>query len=194
MVFAWPTILGPTSTTPRLIAPRQEPEDNTGGVETRFQSPGARWSLDVTYPPMSYENARQLIGALIRSEGEEVTYVWPQQGLTIGAPGARAMGAAASSNARIIDVGGNAAPYTVRGGQFFNIVDADGRRYLHAATQTVSIPGSLRMGPASRLELPSGMVLDFANVLIQGLVQSSVEWNVNVAKHYGLSFTIKERK
>ncbi|AYD87668.1 hypothetical protein W2_gp016 [Caulobacter phage W2] len=195
MTFAFPAILGPAKIKPRLLSPFVEPESNSGDVETRFLSPGARYALDVEYPKMTAENAGLIVGALLRAATEEVTMPWPQPGLVVGTPGARALNAGASANARIIDVGGNAAAYSVRGGQFFNIVAPDGRRYLHASTQTLNVPGSLRMAPAARLELTAGWALDFTTVLIQGFIQGpETGWDVDTAKHYGVSFTIRERK
>lgn len=136
-------------------------------MDTRFLAPGSRMALDLTYPPMSVEDAGILVGALGRAESEEVLYPWPQPGLVIGAPGVRTMGLDVSANARVIAVAGNTTAYLARAGQFFNIIAPDGRRYLHYGTQPANLPGNMRIVPATRLEVPAGWSLDFATPMIQ---------------------------
>lgn len=193
MTFALPHV-GPRSITPRLISTGA---DMPGGIgpDQRFMTAGAdRYALDFKYPPMTRGQAEALIGALLRASREEVTATVPQPGLVVGAPGARAIGADVSSGATVLPVDG-AAGYVVRSLQFFNVVAPDGRRYLHATTQANVIAGNIVIAPALRIIGTAGLVLDFVNPVIQGFVQGrETPWSVDEARHYGVAFTVKERK
>lgn len=194
MTFALPTNLGPRTITPRLLSNATEPPTGGGGADQRFLTLGSRYAVDVKYPPMKWENASLLIAALLRAEREEVTMAWPQPGFTPGAVGARTVSALTSANATVLPVAGGAV-YTARPLQFFNLVGADGRRYLHSVVQQNNIPGNIIIAPALRIEATAGLALDFATPLIQGFVQGrETPWSVDEAHIYGVSFTIKERK
>lgn len=194
MTFAFPTTKSPRKMKPRLISAAQEPEGNGAGVDQRFITLGSRFAVDVTMPPMRYADARLVVAALLRAEREEMTMLFLQPGLSIGAPGARTVSPIAAANATVVGVLGGSV-YTVLGGQFFNLTDADGRKYLHAAVQTNNIPGNLIIAPALRQDFAVGRAYDFATPVIQGFVRGKeTAWDVDEAHHYGVSFTIKECK
>lgn len=161
----------------------------------RFTNVGTgKWALDITCPAMTLAMAEALVGGLLRAQREEVTLPWPQPGRIIGAPGARTIGAASSSNATVLDVAGGAA-YPARALQFFNVVGPDGRLYLHSTTQANQLPGSIAIAPALRIAGASGLALDFATPKIQGfVVGKETAWTVDTARHYGVAFTVMERK
>lgn len=193
MAFDFPNDLGPRKMKVRLLSNVIEPESNGIGADQRFAQTGSKFAVDVTYPPMTHNRARRLIAALLRAEDEETVFTFRQPGLVVGNPGARTIGAAVSANARVLPMAGGAA-YTVLGGQFFTLVGPDGRPYLHAAVQTNNVPGNLLVRPPIRLPGTVGMVVDFVNVRLQGFGPKGMEYDVDEAHHYGLSFSIKERK
>lgn len=179
----------------RMIGGHVEPPTDKGGVVQRFTNVGSgKFALDITCPPMEMDEAAPLIGGLLRAQREEVTLPWPQPRLAIGAPGARTVGVASSSNATVLDVAGGAA-YLARALQYFNLVGPDGRLYLHALTQANQIPGSILIAPATRIEADAGLSLDFATPKIQGFVEGDVTtYTVDTACHAGVAFSIVERK
>lgn len=194
MAFQFPTTKSPRKMKPRLISAAHTPDAGGGGVDQRFISLGSRFAVDVTMPPMVYADARLVVAALLRAEREEMTMLWLQPGLSVGTPGARTFGSATTANATVVPVAGGAV-YTVLAGQFFNVTDADGRPYLHAAVQTNNIPGNLIIAPALRNDFAAGRAYNFVTPIIQGFVQGrETSWDVDEAHHYGVSFTIKESK
>ena len=193
MAFDFPNDLGPRKMKVRLLSNVIEPESNGIGADQRFAQPGSKFAVDMTYPPMTHDRARRLIAALLRSEDEETVLYFRQPGLRVGAPGWRTIGSDVSANARVIPVAGGDA-YTALGGQYFTLVGPDGRPYLHAVAQTNNMPGNLIVRPPLRIPAPTGTGLDFVNVRLQGFGPKGMEYDVDEAHHYGLSFSIKERK
>lgn len=199
MTFALPdftTLNSPAEIAPFLIEAGVESEAHLVGVDQVYASLGARLGANVTLPPMEHDVARMWIGALLRAVegGEEVTMEWLQPGFDPGAPGNRFVDEPSSANARVIAVRDAAAPsaYVAKQGQFFNLTKG-GRKYLHAVGQTGT--ASLIITPALRVAVVDGDPLDFASPVIQGRVTGdSSRWTVNTAHHYGMAFTIRERK
>jgi hypothetical protein len=205
VVFAFPAvvdsnrrILAPSKATPHLLSANLEPESNAGDVDTRFIQAGGRMSLAVEFPPMPHRTAAAVVGALIRAESEEMSFPWPQPGFNIPPPGGPLNTASLiSANARQMNVA-SAPAYVFGPSQAFNFV-LGGRTYLHLATEgttEASGPAFLRFGPSTRLEIPAGTVIEVAAPVIVGFVQNNGDtaWDVDNARHYGVSFTIKERK
>lgn len=194
MAFDFPNDLGPRKAKVRYLSNAIEPETNGIGADQRFSQPGDKYQVDVTYPPMTHDRARRLIAALIRAQTEETIFTFRQPGLKTIPAGVRTIGpTAVSANARVVPVAGGSA-FTLGGGQFFSLIGPDGRPYLHATVQTNNVPGTIVVGPPLRIPGTVGLVLDFANVRIQGFGPKGVEYDVDEAHHYGISFSIKERK
>ena len=200
MPFMLPTAYGPANASPFIITGESSSEAFLVGVDYKSLPLGSRMGVDVSMPPLEYDDdARLWIAALGRAErGEEVLMEWLQPGLTIGAPGDLRVGGPSSANATAITVrkaAGGASTYGALAGQFFNVIDAEGRRYLHAVAMDAATP--LSMFPRLRLPVVDGMVLDFATPMIQGFIVPNggkYGWNVDNARKYGIQFTIKERK
>lgn len=196
MAFEFPNDLGPRSMKVRLLSNAIEPDSNGMGVDQRFEQLGSRFQVDVTYPPMTYDRARRLVAALLRAAREETIFKVRQPGQPAAqraALGVRPWSSASSANATVVGLGGGAA--TLHAGQLFSVVDATGRPRLHAVVQDQMLPSAAIIAPALRLptsDLPGGA--DFVNPRVQGFGPKNVEWDVDVAHHYGLTFSIKERK
>lgn len=196
MTFALPYV-GPNKTVPRLIGGFMD-QSGTDAPDQRFTRAGSdRFAVDIAYPPMTYDQASTLVAALLRAQREEVLVKWPQPGLVLaspGQPGARTVDTLSSANATVVRVAGGVA-YVGRPLQAFNVIGPDGRRYLHLLTQSNVIPGDVFFSPPARIEMTPGLTLDFATPMIQGFVQGKeTAWSVDVVKHYGVQFTVKERK
>lgn len=180
----------------RLIGGHVDPPGGKGSVQQRFLNVGdGKYAVDVTCPPMDFNDASALVGGLLRAQREEVTMPWIQPGLvnTVAAP-TYGVDPGSSENATTIGVSGG-GENVVRAFQFFNVIGPDGRRYLHAATQANVVPGTLLIAPALRIPAGSQTVLDFVTPLIQGFVQGQeTPWTVDAARHYGVAFTVMERK
>ena len=194
MAFDFPNDLGPRKMKVRLLSNVIEPESNGIGADQRFAQPGSKFAVDMTYPPMSHDFARRLIAALLRAETEETTVRFRQPGLSPAqaeAVGWRTFSAPSSANATVMQLGGDGQ--TVLGGQFFSVLRTDGRPYLHAVVQTNNIPGALVIRPPLRIPTSDALGATFNDVKLQGFGPKGVEWDVDEAHHYGLSFSIKER-
>jgi hypothetical protein len=144
---------------------------------------------------MEYDRARRLVAALLRAETEETVVYFRQPGLSVAqqaAVGHRGFASPSSANATVVNLDGPAA--TVLAGQFATLVAADGRVRLVSAVQTNAVPGPVIIRPPLRIPTSEAVALDFISVRLQGFGPKGVEWDVDEAHHYGLSFSIKERK
>lgn len=195
MAFDFPNDLGPRKVKVRYVSNVVEPENNDASVDQRFGQLGSRFAVDVTYPPMVFNNARRLIAALLRAETEETIFTFRQPGLPAAqrdAVGHRSFATPSSANATVVDLNGPAA--TVLAGQFGTLVATDGRVRLVAAVQTNAVPGPIMIRPPLRIPTADALALDFISVRLQGFGPKGVSWDVDEAHHYGLSFSIKEAK
>jgi len=194
MAFDFPNDLGPRKMKVRLLSNVIEPESNGIGADQRFAQPGSKFAVDMTYPPMEYGRARRLVAALLRAETEETVIYFRQPGLSAAqqaAVGHRGFASPSSANATVVNLDGAAA--TILAGQFATLVSTDGRARLVAAVQTNAVPGPIVIRPPLRIPTSEAVGLDFISVRLQGFGPRGVEWDVDEAHHYGLSFSIKER-
>lgn len=195
MTIALPASPAPRSATPRPVTRRRDATPIFNGPESRTQFLGDRWALDVELPPMTYTQAMAWVSALTRGGSERVSLPFPQPGFDTGAPGTTLVkGAGQLGQALIVD-GFNA--YTVKDGQFFNVITA-GRRYLHMATADVAAvagQATLAFLPMLRRSPTDNAPVELAAPLIEGFVSGrDWSWTVDLAQTVGLAFTIGERE
>lgn len=166
-----------------------------GGPDQRLNRLGNRFYLDVTLPPMTYDDGRIWIADLIRGQTEGVIFPWPQVEFDIGAPGNPLVNGAGQIGTTL-SMDGFTPSYAVRKGQFLTIVSG-GRRYLHifTAQAVASTTGTLSASVAPMLRISPA---DNSSVIvrapaIEGFIEGNERsWNISAARHVGLQFRITE--
>ena len=199
MAIALPTSPLPNSVTPRPLDFGSWQEPALGGPVTRLDRLGNRFAMDVTTPQLRPEpDGRIWVSRLLQAIGGEVTYAFPQVGLSIGAPGASVVNGAGQAGASLL-IRGLAPGYTIRDGQFFNVHGSTGRAYLHAAiADVVASAGGLAtvaIWPMLRISPGDGSTVNLAAPIIQGrLLGNEKGWTLQRAGMRGLEFTVAEAR
>lgn len=200
MTIALPSSPAPRDATPRFMLWGAEQEPPFGGAITQVVYPGSRFSLDVQLPPLTAAQGRVWVARLIAGKGDgDVSLKFPQPDFTPGGNANAAIKTAVSGGTTIA-LKGLAVGQTLVEGQFFSIVHS-GRRYLHqkSGSATITADGSgeatITIEPPLRVGISVDDVVEIATPTIEGiLVGNEQEWTLDVARHYGLAFSIKERE
>ncbi len=200
MTVALPTSPYAREAVPRFIMWGSEQEPPFGGAITQIEHPGSRFSLDVQLPPLTAAQGRVWVARLIAGMADgDVSLEFPQPDFT---PGGNANGAikTAVSGGTTIALKGLAVGQTLAEGQFFSIIHS-GRRYLHqkSGSATVTADGSgeasITIEPPLRVGVSVDDVVEIATPTIEGiLVGNEREWTIDLARLYGIAFSIKERE
>lgn len=169
----------------------------TFGVDQRVSRMGDRWAMDVQMPPMPYgDTALRWVARLSRARGDVVRMRVPQPGLAVGDPGDVLVNGAGQSGTSLIVDGVN-APTSLREGQWVSITTG-GRSYLHLIAADVLFDSAgeatLTLDPMLRVSPADNSPVEIEEPVIEGFLEAGQEWTVDVARHVGLSFTIRERR
>jgi hypothetical protein len=170
-------------------------EPGLGGPSQYIGRLGDRYEVAVQMPTMEAEVARVFISRLTQAKKSSLVIPFPQPGVAVGAEGApRVNGAGQAGTALAID--GLPADKAVKEGWFFSVIVA-GRRFIHqiAADDVASGDGevTLSIEPMLRVSPSDNAVVELAEPMIEGFVQGDgTPWSIDVAAHYGLSFTVRE--
>lgn len=170
----------------------------TFGVDQRVSRMGDRWAMDVQMPPMPYgDTALRWVARLSRARGDVVRMRVPQPGLDLrGRSGDVLVKGAGQAGTSLLVDGGREA-YPVREGQWVSITTG-GRSYLHlvAADALFDSAGeaTLTLDPMLRVSPADNSPVEIEEPVIEGFLEAGQEWTVDVARHVGLSFTIRERR
>lgn len=163
----------------------------------RINKLGCRYALTVEGPPIPEEPDGRLATSLLRqAKLAGASFPWPQPGLAIGAPGTPVVDGPVESGTSLPIVGGTPY-YSIRQGQFFNLVH-DGVRYLHEAAEGLVLDlngaGELMIFPALRVSLDDADLVDFSAVVIEGLLEpGDLTHSIMTEPFTGLeAFTIEE--
>ena len=183
--------------TPRFLDFGYELRPPGAGAIQRINKLGSRYALTVEGPPIPEEPDGRLATSLLRQAKQlGASFPWPQPGLAIGAPGTPVVDGPVEAGTSIPVTGGT-PHYAIRQGQFFNLIH-DGVRYLHEAAAALILDasgeGELVIFPALRVSLDDADALDFAQVRIEGLLESGdFAWSIMTEPFTGLeTFTIEE--
>lgn len=183
MPVALPSSPLPRTAVPRYIEYGTQLRSNLGGSTQNIMRIGDRVALDVELPPMREVDARAWIAAQMRAkaEGQTVRTRVPQ---IPGPAGITFVGIANAVQGSI--AGANAAQVAV--GMWFSAIAANGYSYLHMVTTKVGAT----IGVAPRLRTNFNGAVIFDAPLIEGWLETPVQWSVEVAQIVGLSFTVAE--
>lgn len=194
------TVLLPASPRARKAKPRfldfgNVTEPSLGGVDQRLTRLGSRWQVDYELPPMKADEAKVWIARLIRGKHEKARMYFPQPGATGANVG---LGHYATNtdpvlaNSYTLPLSASAGTPTYPEGNFITILNwNNGVSYLHQVTAGIAgAEGTISVMPAFRSALPAGCAA-YVDAYIEGYVQGG-EWDIDEAKVYGLSFSIRE--
>lgn len=196
MAITLPNTPPPQAVTPAYNSSRgiyRSPITAKAQVNTRL---GDYFGIEVTLPPMEWNEAREWIALLSTGLGETVIYEWPQPFMddlgTIGTP--RVNGA--SQTGKTLTVDGFNTSYAPKRGQFFSLVTLSGLHELKMLTATPSLTGgagTLAFTPALRESPGNDVVLAFDTPRIEGILSApNIVWPVKARDKYRLSFSIED--
>lgn len=190
-----PTGIHPNSASLRLIDFGGVLRPSLGGKIQRVNRLGNRYAMDVTLPPLPYEVGRQVVSRLIRAKSEGLRMAIPAVKGKQGAPGSSLVNGAVTGGTSVAIDGLNAG-YAALEGYWLSLV-VSGQHYVHNVAETVVANGSgqatLTIAPELRVALPDNAVVNLAAPMIEGLVVGDeLRWEISLAHHIGLSFSIEE--
>ncbi|QQN73957.1 hypothetical protein [Croceicoccus sp. YJ47] len=169
----------------------------TGGATQRVGRAGSRMRVDYVFPPMVGDKARRVIARLMKAKrvgGIRMPYYLLDvpQGIP-GAPVVDGSGQAGTS----LSLRGLTPHYAFKEGFWLSIVDENGLPYLHnvGAPAVAGADGlvTLTVEPPLRWPFADGATVLVAQPVVEGFIDGGEwSWDINTARHYGLSVTIEE--
>ena len=188
----------PGDATLSLVSYATEMTGPLGGPTQRVIRVGSRFRLDLSYPPMPYDEGRQFLSRLNRAEASPVAIGFPQRGLHPVYPGPLVVNGAAvapiNSGGQLgVRAGTPAAEFL--DGQFFHVASG-GRRWVHQVVgdTVLDATGSATIGvvPLLRFVPQDGDALEFVNPLLEGFVARGWNWSVEMLNRVGLKVSVTE--
>lgn len=169
----------------------------TGGAIQRIGRAGSRFRAELTFPPMKATTARQFISRLVKAKrvgGLRVEF--PLTDISQGSPGSPVVNGAGQSGTTI-NLRSMTPGYVFLEGYWLSIVDASGQAYLHSVQAEATVNGtgfvSVVIEPPLRYPYADGAQVLVATPVIEGFIDGGEwSWDINTARHYGLSVVIEE--
>lgn len=193
------------SATPRFVDMGGVLEAELGGEDQRLDRLGSRWALEVQLKPMRAPDAQRWISRLTRGMSEGVKIEFPQADFkvltgagTVDGTLAASVNSNSTSLAFLSNGGAAQAGKTFYEGQFFTINESTTDRNLHQVSEDVTLDvngaGVIKFWPPARRNWPSAKNVSFSIPQIMGFVRSDghLPWTIDVARIYGLGFTVQE--
>lgn len=169
----------------------------TGGAVQRVGRPGSRFRIDLSFPPMVGDDARKFIARLLRAKREGgIRVEFPILDVDQGIAGSPVVDGAGQTGTTL-NLRGLTPSYLFKEGFWLSIIDTAGQPYLHNVTAPATANGSgqatISIEPPLRFPFPNGATVMLENPVIEGFIDGGEwSWDINVARHYGLSVTIEE--
>lgn len=192
------------SAAPALIDFGATLEPASGGRLLRIDRAGNRYRIEVTWPPMRPEVARELISDLIAGQSEGVRIRYPLMGVSQGAPGAPVIDGADQAG-KVLALRGLTPHYAFRKGYWLTLVDdvaagdaaGEGLGYLHNCRSTLFAgadgTATIELNEALRAPLADGASVLLARPTIEGLPEGSgLSWSLPVDRLIQLTVPIRE--
>jgi len=184
----------PAEATIRIVANRREVRSLVGSNVQRLAGKGAHYALRARLPRMLAAQVNDWLG--LRSEADTVLMKLPSLGFDPGNPGTPVVDGTQQLGTTL-KMRGLTPGYTVRTGQFFNIISA-GRHWLFAAAApaTASPDGkiSVLMEAMIRHLHTDGDAIELVEPKIEGFATTDDDaWTIDTAGTVGLEFEIEER-
>ncbi|MFZ3483915.1 hypothetical protein [Sphingomonas sp. 3-13AW] len=167
-----------------------------GGSTSRFGRMGDRYAAQVSTPSMEIEpDGRRWSAKLLRARKEGGIVMIHQPGFRVGAPGSPIVPEAVSSG-RQIPLAGLTPGYSIREGQWFNLI-IDGQRYLDQVESGIiaSATGTATITTQNLIRAPltAGVKADFVRPCIEGWIEGNFSIPRATDGFTSFSFTISEK-
>lgn len=190
-----PTDPAPNGVMPSLLDFGVVQRSPTGAATARYDRKGARFALEISFPPMEPAISRIFVSRLLAAKNEGLRIEYPLIDVNQGSPGAPLVNGAGQAG-RTLAIKGLTPGYQFREGFWLHIQDAAGRRYLHnCRTEPVATAGGLAtigIEPALRVPFANNAVIAIAAPTVEGLVTSVASWDIPLHKKVAVSFTLEE--
>jgi len=150
-----------------------------------YEHQGARWECEVTLPPLSHDEAKQVQAFIVGLKGRSGTFTFGSPLHTSTATGTTSGTTAIRSESLTTTAGSSA----VAAGEYFQLGD-----YLYMTTAAKSAgAGTLEFQPPLRAEIVTGTALDFTlPKSLWRLSSNDIGWSVDTASIYGFTFAFVE--
>lgn len=202
MTVQLPSFPSPRSAVPRYLDYSVRLDGGLAADGPRIGRIGNRWALDVSMlmplePRRGWPvGARVWLARLRLARREGALLKWYPQRLRIGAPGAPVVDGLLAANVAVVPIVGARPGYVFREGQFFNLVDANGRHYLHSTTEEVVVAvdgsASIPIDPLTRAEIADGLALRMDPVIEGQITGDDHSWDQDPSEIIPISFSIEE--
>lgn len=192
-----PNDIGPAAVSLSLLDFGGVMRPDGGGAATRINRGGARFAASVSLPPLVHDDrGRLFVSRLVRAVSEGLRIEVPLGVGHQGAPGVAITLDNDVSGGTSIDITGANGGYWVREGYWLSLVKS-GQHYLHQATSQVQVASdgtaTLAIWPPLRTDFTAGDAVHLAKPMMEGLVvDDRLSWDISLAHHVGLSFTLEE--
>jgi hypothetical protein len=167
-----------------------------GGSTSRFGRMGDRYAAQVSTPLIEIEpDGRRWAAKLLRARKEGGVVLIHQPDFRVGAPGNPVVPEAVTGG-RQIPISGFTPGYSIREGQWFNLI-IDGQRYLDQVEGATIASGSgaatITMQNLLRAPLTAGVKVDFVRPCIEGWIEGNFSIPRANDGFTSFSFTISEK-
>lgn len=167
-----------------------------GGSTSRFGRMGDRYAAQVSTPQMRVEpEGRRWAALLLRARKEGGIVRIHQPDFQVGAPGNPVV-ATATTSGRKIALSGFTPGYSVRAGQWLNLI-IDGQRYADQTEEAVIADASgaatITIQNLIRAPLTAGVKVDFVRPCIEGWIEGDFSIGRDLTRTTSFSFTISEK-
>lgn len=167
-----------------------------GGAAQRVNRLGSRYRAIVSLPPLEFETGRTVVSRLIRAKSEGLRLALPGTRGQQGAPGTAVQVDGAVAGGTSLPLKGINPGYSAREGTWLSIV-VSGQHYLYATAAQATADGTgdatVTIAPMLRTALAGNELVHVAAPVIEGFVDGDeLAWELSLANHFGLSFTVEE--
>lgn len=153
-----------------------------GGAVARVNRPGSRWQIELTFPPMTADDARVLVRRLSAAKAEGLRVPFPLQGVSQGAPGPNVVVNGNGAAGVNLPLRGLTPGYAVKEGWWLTVIDSAGDYYLYQIAAPASANGGGQMTvtvtPMIRAPLADGNAVLLAEPLVEGVVVEGIGWDL----------------
>ncbi len=196
-MIEFPTNIAPNGVTPALVDYGGVLRSAIGGATQKIDRLGSRFRVELTFPPLEYQDGSIFVSRLIRAKREGLRVEYPLLKVDQGIPGSPVVNGAGQTGYNIA-VRNLTANYVGKEGYWLSIVDGT-QHYLHNVTTNFNANGSgvatIPIYPALRVPFSDGATVNLAKPMIEGLVDGDeIAWQISLAHHIEFSVTIEEAR
>ena len=196
--YSMPTTPGFVSAAFGLLSNTQTFTSPLSGKIQVLELTGAKWNATYTLPPLTKAEAGEWIAFLTKLRGQANSFFaydparQTAQGTATGTP--LVNGADQTGNTLATD-GWTNSPLVLKAGDYIAVAATQRQRYMGVADATSNGSGevTLTIEPSIRVSPQDGAGITVATPsCVMRLTSGDVAWNIDVAEHFGISFSAIE--